>query len=55
MKSLYGDAMSDPDLSQYLPDLEQLSNKLPEWNYFFGVLATIKPDYLFKIIEHAET
>jgi hypothetical protein len=55
VKNLYDDAMSDHDLSVYLPDRDQLSNKLPERDFFFGILGTIKPDYLTKIFDHAES
>jgi hypothetical protein len=54
VKNLYDDAMNDHDLSQYLPDRDQLSNKLPERDFFFGILGTIKQDYLNQIIDHAE-
>lgn len=30
VKNLYNDAMKDPVLSKYLPNKEQLSNRLPE-------------------------
>jgi hypothetical protein len=30
VKSLYEDAMTDPELEKYLPTKKQLSNKLPE-------------------------
>jgi len=42
VKNLYEDAMRDPVLSKYLPTKEQLSNKLPEREFFFGVLCTLK-------------
>jgi hypothetical protein len=29
------------------------SNRLPERDFFFGVLSTIKPDYLKQIIDDA--
>lgn len=48
--NLYDDAMSDPDVAIYLPSKLQLSNKLPERNFFFGVLATLKPEYLNEVI-----
>nr|AAB42031.1 22 kD ORF [Oxytricha fallax] len=51
--NLYDDAMNDPEVSQYLPTKKQLSNKLPERNYFFGILATIKGDYLKEIIQES--
>ena len=45
--------MNDPLLKDYLPDLDQNSNRLPERDFFFGILGTLKPDYLKKIIEDA--
>jgi len=42
VKNLYDDAMRDPVLSKYLPSKEQLSNKLPEREFFFGILCTLK-------------
>ena len=48
--NLYDDAMSDPDVALYLPSKLQLSNKLPERNFFFGVLGSLKPEYLSEVI-----
>ena len=42
VKNLYEDAMKDPFLSKYLPTKEQLSNKLPERDFFFGVACTLR-------------
>ena len=42
VKNLYEDAMKDAQLSKYLPSKEQLSNKLPEKEFFFGVMCTLK-------------
>ena len=53
VKSLYPDAMADPVLSKYLPSKEQVSNKLPEWDFFFGVLCTLRRQYMMDIIEEA--
>ena len=53
VKSLYPDAMADPVLSKYLPSKEQVSNKLPEWDFFFGVLCTLRQQYMMDIIEEA--
>ena len=53
VKNLYEDAMKDPEVALYLPDLENNSNKLPEREFFFGILSTIKRDYLKKIIADA--
>lgn len=54
VKNLYNDAMSDPDLAQYLPDPKMSSGKLPEREFFFGIMATIRADYLNKIIQDAD-
>ena len=54
VRNLYDDVMKDPDVSQYLPDLEQNSSKLPEREFFFNVLGTVKTEYLNHIIEEAE-
>ena len=33
--------------------MEKNSNKLPERDFFFAIIGTVKPDYLKKIIEDA--
>ena len=53
VKNLYADAMNDKLIKDYLPELEQNSNRFPERNFFFGILGTLKPLYLSKIIEDA--
>jgi len=53
VKNLYVDAMADPVLSRYLPSQEQLSGKLPERDFFFGVLCTLKRQYMSDIIAAA--
>ncbi len=42
VKNHYEDAMKDPVFSKYLPTKEQLSNKLPERDFFFGVVCTLR-------------
>ena len=42
VKNLYDDACNDADLAKYLPSKKQLSNKLPEKDFFFGVLCTLR-------------
>ena len=42
VKNLFDDAVSDPELAKYLPSKEQLSGKLPERDFFFGILCTLK-------------
>jgi hypothetical protein len=42
VKNLYKDAMNDEILQKYLPSKEQMSGKLPERDFFFGVLGTLR-------------
>ena len=53
MKNLYDDAMGDAVLSRYLPSREQLSGKLPERDFFFGVVCTLRRQYMADIIAAA--
>jgi hypothetical protein len=53
VKNLYADAMKDELIKDYLPDLEQNSNRIPEREFFFGILGTLRPEYLKKITEDA--
>ena len=53
VKNLYDDAMSDPEVAQYLPSEEQLSGKPLERDFFFGVLCTLRKQYMADIIEEA--
>ena len=45
--------MKDLLIKDYLPELEMNSNRIPERDFFFGVLGTLRPLYLKKIIEDA--
>ena len=53
VKNLYKDAMKDPLLSKYLPNPDQLSGKMPERDFFFGILCTLRNQYIKDIIEEA--
>ena len=53
VKNLFDDAINTPILKDYLPSSEMLSNRLPERDFFFGILATLKQDYLKLIIKDA--
>ena len=55
VKNLYEDAMQDPVLVKYLPTKEQLSNKLPEREFFFGILCTLRKQYMKDIIHAASS
>ena len=53
VKNLYADAMNDQLVKDYLPDLEQNSNRYPERDFFFGILGTLRTIYLKTIIADA--
>jgi hypothetical protein len=53
VKNLYDDAMLDPVLCKYLPSNEQLSGKLPEREFFFGVMSNLKNNYMKEILKGA--
>ena len=54
VKNLYEDAMRDAVLAKYLPNRDQLSGKLPECEFFFGVLCTLRKQYMADIIAEAQ-
>ena len=45
--------MKDELIRDYLPDLNQNSNRIPEREFFFSVVGSLRPLYLNKIIEDA--
>jgi hypothetical protein len=47
---MYEDAMKDEVLQKYLPSKRQLSNKLPERAFFFGVVSTLRRQYMHDVI-----
>ena len=53
MKNLYEDAMKDELLVKYLPTKEQLSGRLPEREFFFGLMCTLRNQYMKDIIAGA--
>ena len=53
VKNLYEDALKDELLVKYLPSKEQLIGRLPERDFFFGVLCTVKHQYMKDIIAEA--
>ena len=54
VKNLYEDAMKDELLVKYLPTKEQLSGRLPERGFFFGLLCTLRHEYMKEIIADAQ-
>jgi hypothetical protein len=53
VKNLYEDAMKDELLMKYLPTKEQLSGRLPERDFFFGLMCTQRNQYMKDIIAGA--
>ena len=45
--------MQDPILKKYLPEPTQLSGKMPERDFFFGILCTLKNQYMKDVINDA--
>lgn len=54
VKNLYADALKDELLAKYLPTKEQLSGRLPERSFFFGILCTLRNQYMKDIITSAQ-
>ena len=54
VKNLYEDAIKDELLARYLPTKEQLSGRLPEREFFFGLLCTLRNQYMKDIIPEAQ-
>ena len=52
VKALYPQFKKDPVFQSYFPDVYP-KNKGPPREYFFNVLNTIHPEYLEKIMVHA--
>ena len=53
VKNLYEDAIKDEILAKYLPSKEQLAGRLPEREFFFGLLCTLRNQYMKDIIADA--
>ena len=53
MKNIYDEALKDEVLKKYLPTPEQLSGRLPERDFFFGFLYTLRNQYTRDIIAEA--
>ena len=54
VKNLYDDALKDEVLKKYLTTPEQLSGRLPEREFFFGLLCTLRNQYMKDIIADAQ-
>ena len=54
VKNLYEEAIKYQILAKYLPSKEQLSGRLPEREFFFGLLCTLRNQYMKDIIAEAQ-
>ena len=52
VKNIYPMLMKDKEFQQYFPD-HYAKGKGPNRDYFFNLLATLQPDYLWQLVEHA--
>lgn len=52
VKKFYPMFQADKEVMRYLPDPTP-DGRLPDRKYFFNILNTLKPDYMKKVIEHA--
>ena len=50
---MYPDALKDDLLASYLPSKKQLCNKLPERAFFFGIVSTLRRQYMLDVIRDA--
>ncbi len=55
VKDMYDDVMQDGDVAHYLPEVGIHSSKFPERDFFFGVLGTVKSQYLQEVIRQAHS
>jgi hypothetical protein len=53
MKALKNFAMEDPLIRKYLPEPDQISNKGIPKDFFFGVITTLKPTEVQKLVDDA--
>jgi hypothetical protein len=53
VKNLYADAIKNELLLRFLPFKEQLFARLPEFDFFFGLMCTLLNQYMKDIIAGA--
>jgi hypothetical protein len=54
VKNLNEDAIKDELLMKYLQTKEKLSGRLPERDFFFGLMCTLRNQYMKDIIAGAQ-
>ena len=52
VKNIYPSIRNDPELMMYFPN-QMAKNRLPDREYMFTILNTLKPEYVKKVILHA--
>ena len=52
VKKFYPMAQADKTVMRFLPD-PRVDGRLPDRTYFFNILNTVHPEYMKKVIEHA--
>jgi len=55
VKELYAEAIQDEELRVFLPEMKVHTCKVPERDFFFGVLGTLKGEYLNALIQEAHS
>ena len=50
---MYEEVKTDEVVLKYLPEFPPNSNKLPERKFFYGIIATLLPEYLQQAIQQA--
>ena len=52
VKNIYPMMKDNQNFQQYFPD-KYSKGKAPNRDYFFNIMATLEPDYLWQLVEHA--
>ena len=52
VKNIYPMMLGNSEFMSFFPD-KYAKGKGPSREYFFNILATLQPEYLWKILEHA--
>ena len=50
LKNIWEEALQIPEFSSYIPDEWTLANKKADRSFFWGILSTLKPDYVEQLL-----
>ena len=53
VKAIYPEALKDPELRSYMPEIPAHQRKLPERNWFYGVMAALRGKFLEEAVSAA--